>query len=208
VTAGPTRELIDAVRFIGNRSSGRQGYVIAEEAARRGADVTLVSGPTSLPDPFGVTTVRVETAAQMRDAVEDAYAAADAVIAAAAVADFRPAVPVAGKLKKDAAPDVIALERTEDILASLGTRKGKRVLIGFAAEAGEVAASARGKLVAKGLDLVVANDIIEPGAGFETATNRVTLVSAAGEEALPLMDKRAVARIVLDRLADLVEGLK
>jgi len=122
------------------------------------------------------------------------------------VADFRPATPVAGKLKKDTAPDVVALERTDDILASLGAHKGKRVLIGFAAESGDVVAAARGKLVAKGLDLVVANDVTEPGAGFDVPTNRVTLVSAAGEEALPLMDKRAVARIVLDRLADLVEG--
>jgi phosphopantothenoylcysteine decarboxylase/phosphopantothenate--cysteine ligase len=206
VTAGPTREPIDGVRFIGNRSSGRQGYAIAEEAARRGASVTLVSGPTSLPDPFGVTTARVETAEQMREAVEAAYGDADAVIAAAAVSDFRPAAPVAGKLKKDIAPDAIALERTADILAGLGERKGSRVLIGFAAETGDVLASARGKLTAKNLDLVVANDVSEPGAGFDTVTNRVALVSAAGEEELPLMDKRAVARIVLDRLQTLLEG--
>jgi phosphopantothenoylcysteine decarboxylase/phosphopantothenate--cysteine ligase len=165
-----------------------------------------VSGPTSLPDPFGVTILRIETAAQMCEAVEHAYEGADAVIAAAAVADFRPAAPASGKLKKEAAPGVLALERTQDILASLGARKGTRVLIGFAAEAGEAATAARGKLVAKGLDLVVANDVTERGAGFEGPTNRVTLVSAAGDEALPCMDKRAVARIVLDRLADLLEG--
>jgi phosphopantothenoylcysteine decarboxylase / phosphopantothenate---cysteine ligase len=206
VTAGPTREPIDAVRFIGNRSSGRQGYAIAEEAARRGATVTLVSGPTSLPDPFGVTTVRVETAEQMREAVEAAYGEADAVVAAAAVADFRPASPATGKLKKDAAPGAIALERTADILAALGERKGPRVLVGFAAETGDILASARGKLAAKHLDLVVANDVSEPGAGFDSVTNRVVLVTGDGDEPLPLMDKRAVARAVLDRLQILLEG--
>ncbi|MDO8964295.1 MAG: bifunctional phosphopantothenoylcysteine decarboxylase/phosphopantothenate--cysteine ligase CoaBC [Coriobacteriia bacterium] len=206
VTAGPTREPIDAVRYIGNRSSGRQGYALAEEAARRGADVTLVSGPTALADPFAVRTVRVETAAQMHDAVEAAYGECDVVIAAAAVSDFRPIAPVGGKLKKGDAPEAIALERTTDILAGLGERKGARVLIGFAAEAGAAAEYARGKLSSKNLDLVVANDVTEPGAGFDTVTNRVTLVSADGDEELPLMDKRAVARAVLDRLERLLEG--
>jgi len=206
VTAGPTREPIDAVRFIGNRSSGRQGYAIAEEAAKRGATVTLVSGPTELPDPFGATTVRVGTAAEMLDAVDAAYGAADVVVAAAAVADFRPVAPVDRKIKKDSAPDSVALERTVDILASLGARKDGRVLVGFAAETGETIAAARGKLQAKNLDLVVANDVTEPGAGFETRTNRVTLVSAEGAEELPLMDKRAVARAILDRVTTIMEG--
>lgn len=205
VTAGPTREPIDAVRFIGNRSSGRQGYAIAAEAAKRGAEVTLVSGPTSLPDPFGVRTLRVETAAEMLAAVEEAYEGARVVIAAAAVADFRPAARAAGKLKKDAAPDAIALERTVDILASLGERKGGRVLVGFAAEAGEAAGYARGKLEAKNLDLVVANDVSQPGSGFDARTNRVTLVGSGGDEELPLMDKKAVARVVLDRVQGLLE---
>ena len=206
VTAGPTREPIDAVRFIGNRSSGRQGYAIAEEAARRGAAVTLVSGPTSLPDPFGVTTIRVETAAQMLAAVESAYGEVDAVVAAAAVADFRPAAPVAGKLRKGEAPSAVDLERTVDILATLGADKGARVLVGFAAEAGDAVTSARAKLAAKNLDLVVANDVTEPGAGFEVLTNHVSLVEADGAEELPLMDKRAVARAVVDRLQALMEG--
>lgn len=206
VTAGPTREPIDPVRYVGNRSSGRQGYAVAEEAARRGAKVTLVSGPTELPDPFGVRTVRVETAARMREEVEAAYPRADVVIAAAAVADFRPVRPADGKLKKETAPDFIELERTADILASLGARKDGRVLVGFAAETGDLVASARAKLTAKNLDLVVANDVTQPGAGFGTLTNRVTIVDADGEQELPLMDKRAVARTVLDRIEALREG--
>jgi len=208
VTAGPTREPLDAVRFLGNRSSGRQGYAIAEEAARRGAQVTLVSGPTSLPDPFGTSTVRVETAAQMLDAVEAAYGVADVVIAAAAVADFRPAEAAAGKLRKADAPVEVALERTTDILASLGESKGGRVLVGFAAEAGDAVGNARAKLSAKNLDLVVANDITDPDAGFEVRTNRVTFLSADREEALPCMDKSAVARELLDRVEAILKGGK
>jgi phosphopantothenoylcysteine decarboxylase/phosphopantothenate--cysteine ligase len=205
VTAGPTREPIDPVRFVGNRSSGRQGYAIAEEAARRGAEVTLVSGPTSLPDPFGATTVRVETAAEMREAVKRAYADVDVVVMTAAVSDFRPRAPAARKLKKDVAPDTLTLERTPDILAELAKEKGKRVLVGFAAETGDVVKYARGKLAAKSLDLVVANDVSEPGIGFESKMNRVVFVSPEGEEALPVMDKRAVARELLDRLATLLK---
>ncbi len=206
VTAGPTREPVDAVRYIGNRSSGRQGYAIAEEAARRGAEVTLVSGPTTLPDPFGVTTLRVETAAEMLGAVERAYEATDVVVAAAAVADFRPSAPVAGKIRKEQGPASVPLERTVDILARLGGEKSGRILVGFAAEAGEAVTAARAKLRAKNLDLIVANDVTEPGAGFEGATNRVTLVSASGADELPLMDKRAVARAILDRLEPLLKG--
>ncbi len=200
VTAGPTREAIDAVRFIANRSSGRQGYAIAEEAARRGADVTLVSGPTALPDPFGVRTIRVESAAEMLAAVDAEFEAVDVVIAAAAVADLRPTTPVRGKIKKAEAPESIALEATVDILASLGARKGPRTLVGFAAEAGHAVASARGKLASKNLDLVVANDITAPDAGFDVSTNRVTLIDRDRAIALPLMDKPAVARAVLDRI--------
>lgn len=206
VTAGPTREPLDAVRFLGNRSSGRQGYAVAEEAARRGATVTLVSGPTRLSDPFGVTTVRVETAEEMLRAVEDAYGAAQLVIGAAAVADFRPVKRIEGKLKKDSPLEAIVLERTIDILAILGARKGERVLVGFAAEAGDPVASARGKLTAKNLDLVVANDIMQPDAGFESRTNRVTFVTAAGDEPLPLLGKEAVARALLDRIQTIMEG--
>ncbi len=206
VTAGPTREPIDAVRFIGNRSSGRQGYAVADEAARRGADVTLVSGPTALPDPFGVRVVRVETASEMHGAVEAAYSDCDLVVMAAAVADMRPAAPASGKLKKDAAPETLQLERTEDILAALGRRKGTRVLVGFAAETEHVLEHAREKLTAKNLDLVVANDVSAPGAGFDGPTNVVVFVTPEGEESLPLMGKEAVARALLDRLDPMVKG--
>jgi phosphopantothenoylcysteine decarboxylase/phosphopantothenate--cysteine ligase len=206
VTAGPTREPIDPVRFVGNRSSGRQGYAVAEEAAGRGARVTLVSGPTSLPDPFGVACVRVETAEQMRDAVLVAYADADAVVMTAAVADFRPAEAAPGKLKKASAPKSLELERTQDILAALGREKGRRVLVGFAAETGDVVASAREKLVAKNLDLVVANDVSSPDAGFEVATNRVVFITRHAQDARPLMSKKAVAGELLDRLDAMLKG--
>lgn len=206
VTAGPTQEPIDPVRYIGNRSSGRQGYAIAEEAARRGAHVTLVSGPTELPEPFCVDVVRVKTAKEMLDATLMASEGADVVVAAAAVADFRPVSAAEGKLKKADAPDKLELERTDDILATLGERKGRRILVGFAAETGDPVASAREKLSRKSLDLVVANDVTREGAGFGTATNIVTLVDAAAEEALPLMDKKAVARVVLDRIEALLKG--
>ncbi|MBE0476496.1 MAG: bifunctional phosphopantothenoylcysteine decarboxylase/phosphopantothenate--cysteine ligase CoaBC [Coriobacteriia bacterium] len=206
VTAGGTREPIDAVRFLGNRSSGRTGFAIAEEAARRGAEVTLVSGPCELPDPFGVRVVRVTTALQMRDAVGAAYGESECVIAAAAVADFRPAEASPGKVKKDEAPDVLRLERNPDILAELGERKGKRVLVGFAAETERLVQNARAKLEAKELDLVVANDVSVPGLGFGSTRNRWTLVSAGGAEELPEMEKSALARALLDRVAALLGG--
>ena len=208
VTSGGTRERIDAVRFIGNRSSGRQGYAIAEEAARRGADVTLVSGPTQLADPFGVRTVRVETAAEMLAAVVAAYGDAGVVIAAAAVADLRPAAPVVGKIAKADSPESIGLERTVDILALMGEHKGPRTLVGFAAEAGDPVDSARAKLAAKHLDLIVANDVTAPDAGFDVPTNRVTLIDRSAAVELPLMDKRAVARAVLDRVEALRKDVR
>lgn len=200
VTSGPTRESIDGVRFIGNRSSGRQGHAIAEEAARRGAEVTLVSGPTALPDPPGVCTVRVETAAEMLVAVEDWFPRCDVVIAAAAVADLRPVSAVAGKIPKGEAPGTLELEPTVDILARLGEYKGDRTLVGFAAQCGDPVPAATEKLAAKNLDLIVANDVTAPGAGFDVTTNLVALIDSEGVEALPLMDKRAVARAVLDRI--------
>lgn len=201
VTAGPTREPIDPVRFIGNASSGKTGYAIAQEAARRGAAVTLVSGPTSLPDPFGVTTVRVTTAAEMAAAVEAAYVSADVVVASAAVADFRPVRPADAKQSKDEAPLVIELERTEDILAGLGARKQGRVLVGFAAETSDVLASARRKLGSKTLDLVLANDVSDPALGFASDDNRVWFVDEEGETQLPIMSKRALAHLLWDRIA-------
>ncbi|MGV8082541.1 MAG: bifunctional phosphopantothenoylcysteine decarboxylase/phosphopantothenate--cysteine ligase CoaBC [Coriobacteriia bacterium] len=202
VTAGPTQEPIDPVRFIGNRSSGKAGYAIAEEAARRGAEVTLVSGPTVLPDPFGgVRVVRVTTALQMRDAVRATYADADVVIASAAVSDFRAKMPSKQKQKKAEAPLVVELERNPDILAELGAEKGGRVLVGFAAETADVIGYAQGKLSAKNLDLVVANDVSAEGLGFGSDANRVWLVSAEGVQALPVMSKTAIARLLWDEVA-------
>lgn len=201
VTAGPTHEPIDPVRFVGNRSSGKQGYAIAEELARRGARVTLVSGPVGLPDPFGVTTVRVQTALEMQSAVESVYDTCDVVVATAAVADFRPQTVASDKIKKAAAPDELRLVANPDILAGLGSRKGHRVLVGFAAESQDLAAYARAKLVQKNLDLVVANDITEPGLGFGSDSNRVVFVTAAGERTFQPMTKRAIAVILGDEIA-------
>jgi len=201
VTAGPTHEPIDPVRFIGNASSGTTGFAIAEEAARRGADVTLVTGPVSLPDPFGVAVTRVTTATQMADAVGAFYPHTDAVVATAAVSDFRPSSPAAEKLKKDAAPDSILLTRNPDILADLGEHKDGRVLIGFAAETQDVIGHAAEKLRAKNLDAVVANDVSDPAMGFGSAWNRVAFVTADGVDELPVMSKKDIARELWDRLA-------
>jgi len=200
VTAGPTYEPIDAVRFIGNRSSGKTGFWIAEEAARRGGEVTLVTGPSPLPDPFAVTAVRVTTAAEMREAVMDAYASCDVVIASAAVSDFRPAAAATEKLKKDAAPPAIELVRTDDILAALGADKGDRVLVGFAAESSNVIENAREKLASKNLDLVVANDISTAEGGFGADRNRVTFVSKDSAEETDLVHKRELAARLIDRV--------
>lgn len=197
VTAGPTREPIDPVRFIGNRSSGRMGYAVAEAARTRGHDVTLVSGPVALGAPEGVRRIVVETAAEMQAATESWFAVSDALVMAAAVADWRPKARSALKIKKRDGPAVLELERTPDILAGIKGRKGGRVVVGFAAETGDPVPEARRKLTEKDLDLVVANDVLEPGAGFEVETNRVTLVSRDAVEPLPLMTKREVAdRIV------------
>ena len=199
VTAGGTREPIDPVRFVGNRSSGKQGHALAAEAVARGAHVTLVT-TTAQPVPLGVEVVRVATAAEMEEAVLARSAAADVVLMAAAVADFRPKAAAPEKLKKaDGVPEVL-LETTTDILATLGERRPPgQTLVGFAAETGDVRAFAAAKLRQKRLDLVVANDVAAPGAGFEHDTNRVVVLGADGfEQDGALMDKRAVARMVLD----------
>jgi len=201
VTAGPTHEAIDPVRFIGNGSSGTTGFEIAEEAARRGATVTLVSGPVTLPDPFGVRTVRVTTAVEMESAVESSYAQADVVVATAAVSDFRPARPAVHKLKKSEAPESIELVRNPDILQSLGDRKGGRLLVGFAAETQNAVAFGREKMKAKNLDAIVVNDVSDPAMGFGSATNRVTFVTAEGCEELDVLPKRTIARELWNRLA-------
>jgi phosphopantothenoylcysteine decarboxylase/phosphopantothenate--cysteine ligase len=199
VTAGGTREPIDPVRFVGNRSSGKQGHALATEAAARGAKVTLVT-TVDLPAPTTADVLRVETAAEMADAVHGAEAAADVVVMAAAVADFRPAQVAERKLKKQAGVPEITLEPTPDILAGLGTRKRPgQTIVGFAAETDEVRQNAAAKLAAKGIDLIVANDVTAPGAGFEHDTNRVVIMDADGtEREVPLADKRAIARAVFD----------
>jgi phosphopantothenoylcysteine decarboxylase/phosphopantothenate--cysteine ligase len=199
VTAGPTREYLDPVRFLSNRSSGRMGYALARAARRRGAAVLLVSGPTGLDDPRGMTTRRVETAEEMAREATDAVAEASVVIAAAAVADYRPAERSAGKEAKRAGRSALELEGTPDVVASLPRRR-ELIVVGFAAETGDLVARAREKLGRKQLDLIVANDVTAEGAGFDVDTNRVTLIDAAGAQELPLLDKDAVADAVLDRI--------
>ncbi|HEU0012559.1 MAG TPA: bifunctional phosphopantothenoylcysteine decarboxylase/phosphopantothenate--cysteine ligase CoaBC, partial [Longimicrobium sp.] len=203
VTAGPTREAIDPVRFIGNRSSGRMGYEIAAAAWRRGADVVLVSGPSPLPPPPGAELRRVETAEEMRAAVAEALPSADALVMAAAVADFRPASAAAQKFKKESGgvPD-IPLEPTADVLrATREARPAGCVVVGFALETADAVENGRRKLEGKGLDLLVVNDATEPGAGFEVDTNRVVLLQPGREdEALPLLSKAEVADRILDRV--------
>jgi phosphopantothenoylcysteine decarboxylase/phosphopantothenate--cysteine ligase len=203
VTAGPTLEDIDAVRFVGNRSSGRMGFAVAAEAHRRGADVILVAGPTTIEPPVVGEVVRVRSAREMRDAVVAHAAGADAVVMAAAVADYTPAGgPATGKIEKGGALQM-TLERTPDILAELGQARGgadRPVLVGFAAQAGDVLDAARRKLAAKRVDLIVANDVAAAGSGFDVDTNEVTLVTGEAAERLPLMSKADVAIAILDRV--------
>ncbi len=199
VTAGGTREPLDPVRYIGNRSSGRQGHALAAEARRRGAAVTLVSASV-LDPPWGVEFVPVETAAELARAVLGRAAEFDVVVMAAAVADFRPRSASPTKLKKrDGLPQIV-LEPTEDVLAELGRRRRPgQVLVGFAAETGDAVAAGAAKLVEKGVDLVVVNDVSAPGVGFESATNAVTILDAAGGRVdVPLGPKPTIAAAVLD----------
>jgi phosphopantothenoylcysteine decarboxylase / phosphopantothenate---cysteine ligase len=209
VTAGPTREPIDPVRFISNPSSGKMGYAIAHVAARRGAEVALVSGPTALADPAGVKVIPVETAEQMARAVEAEAGGMDLFVGAAAVSDYRPQRASPSKIKKGDRDETLVLSRTPDILAGLGARfAGKRdapVLVGFAAETDDVIAHAREKLKRKGCDLVVANKVGAPGAGFGGDTNRVALVSAA-ELAEIEGPKEKVAEAILDWILPLLEA--
>ena len=207
VSAGGTREPIDAVRVIANRSSGKQGYAIAAEAAARGAAVTLVS-TVELPVPPGVQVRAVETAAQMQAAMTELSPSADVVVMAAAVADFRPVTAATGKIKKDGGVPEIVLEPTPDILAALGERKHDgQVLVGFAAETSDLLAHAESKLRRKRLDLIVANDVSQPGVGFQHDTNAVTLLHANGlVRTVDLTDKRSIARAVLDSVCALRTG--
>ncbi len=199
VTAGGTREPLDPVRFIGNRSSGKQGHAVAEVALERGAAVTLIT-TTELPVPSGIERVRVDTAAQMRDAVSGRAAHADVVVMAAAVADFTPAQVAPDKLKKRDGAPVVELHPTVDILAELGaTKPDGQTLVGFAAETRDIRDNALQKLRAKGADLIVVNDVAAPGAGFEFDTNEVLILGADGsEDHVELTDKRSVACRVLD----------
>jgi phosphopantothenoylcysteine decarboxylase / phosphopantothenate---cysteine ligase len=203
VSAGPTYEDIDAVRYVGNRSSGKMGYAIAAEAAKRGARVVLVSGPSALERPAGVEVIAVRSASEMHTAILPHAAQADIVVMAAAVADYTPdRGPAAGKIEKKDAPLDLRLVRTVDILAELGRSRGaadRPVLVGFAAESGDPVARGREKLLRKNADLIVANDIANEGAGFDSDSNAVTLISRDDEEAIPLAPKSQIAVSILDR---------
>jgi phosphopantothenoylcysteine decarboxylase/phosphopantothenate--cysteine ligase len=203
VTAGGTEEPVDPVRHLGNRSSGKMGFAVAEAARDRGAEVTLVSAPTSLPDPTGVEVIHVQTARQMKEAVARAVNKADALIMAAAVADYQPKSAAKSKIKKDAATMTLELVRTSDILTEV---QGNFVRVGFAAESEDVVANARQKLDKKKLDLIVANDITSTDSGFGVDTNKVTIIDNKGNaDNLPLLTKREVADKILDKVAGLLE---
>jgi phosphopantothenoylcysteine decarboxylase / phosphopantothenate---cysteine ligase len=204
VTAGPTFEDLDPVRFLSNRSSGKMGYAVAETAAQRGAKVILVSGPVNLEVPPGVEIVRVRSAKEMHHAAVHRVADASIAILAAAVADYRPAEQQSEKIKKANAPLTISLEPTTDILLEVARNKGQKIVVGFAAETDHVAENARKKLAAKNADLVVANDVTAEGAGFDQDTNVVTLFSRDGRDlALPKMSKSEVAQRILDEVVRL-----
>jgi phosphopantothenoylcysteine decarboxylase/phosphopantothenate--cysteine ligase len=209
VTAGPTCEDIDPVRFLTNRSSGKMGYALAEAANRRGARVVLVSGPTDLKIPDGVDWVPVRATEQMQRAVRERASGASVVIMAAAVSDYRPAAQRDKKLKRGEVSFTLELEPTPDILAELGREKRGQILVGFAAETHNVAENARGKLARKGADMIVANDLTQEGAGFDTDTNIVTLYLRDGREIpLPKMTKLDVANQILDRVLELQKHSK
>ena len=207
VTAGPTHEPVDAVRYLGNRSSGRMGFAVAIEAARRGAQVTLVTGPVALADPPGIEVVRVETSDEMAREVLARFDRAEIVVMAAAVADFRPEHVVKGKIKKDAAPAQIEVRRTTDILGTLGKQKERQVLVGFAAETEDLEGEARRKLSEKNLDLIVANEVGRPGTGFGEETNRAAILGRGGDDEPPrLWTKPELASAIVDRASALLHG--
>jgi phosphopantothenoylcysteine decarboxylase/phosphopantothenate--cysteine ligase len=208
VTAGPTHEDLDPVRYVGNRSSGRMGFALASEAGRRGADVTLVVGPTTLEPPPAREVVRVRSAAEMHDAVMSRASGMDVVVMAAAVADYTPVVQAPEKISKDADSLTVVLRKTPDILAELGRRRvaagGGPVLVGFAAETDNLVSRAVAKRESKRVDLIVANDVSQPGVGFDSGTNQVTIIGPNGAEALPLQSKARVAMVILDRVERLL----
>lgn len=206
VTAGPTMEKIDPVRYITNHSSGKMGYSIAEEAARRGAEVTLVSGKTNLTAPAGVKVINIESALEMYEKVVENYEDSDIVIKSAAVADYRPKKAADQKIKKKDGDMQILLERNPDILAYLGENKGNKILVGFAAETNDIKENAYKKVNKKNLDFIVANDILEAGAGFKGDTNKVNLYFSDGHEVnLPLMSKKEVAQKIIDEILQLIK---
>ena len=210
VSAGGTQEAIDPVRFIGNHSSGKMGYALAQAASDRGADVVLIHGPTSLGKIYGVEDVAVESAEKMHAAVLEAVSDADALIMAAAVADYRPATSTAHKIKKSDRGMTLNLVRTQDILSAVAENRDEnnrlKAVIGFAAETESIVANARDKLNRKRLDLIVANDVSSDDSGFSVDTNRVTLIDSAGKaDELPLLQKQEVAEIIIDRLMGLIE---
>jgi phosphopantothenoylcysteine decarboxylase/phosphopantothenate--cysteine ligase len=208
VTAGPTRESIDPVRVVTNRSSGKMGYRVAEAAWERGADVVLITGPTALAAPVGVRVLRVETTKELERAVRDELPAADVLVMAAAPADFRPSDPSASKRARNDGALAIPMEPTDDILsATRAERRAGSVTVGFALETGDALAKGRAKLERKDLDLIVVNDALEPGAGFEVDTNRVALIGREGSaRILPLQSKREVAEAILDAVEHALGG--
>jgi phosphopantothenoylcysteine decarboxylase/phosphopantothenate--cysteine ligase len=209
LTAGPTQEDLDPVRFLTNRSSGRMGYAVAEAAAQRGAKVILVTGPTALDTPAGVTRVNVRSASEMLHSVEENFSAATIAIFAAAVADYRPTEAAWQKIKKTAGDITLRLEPNPDILAIIARKRGHRLIVGFAAETDKVAENARKKLTDKNADLIVANDVTAEGAGFEVDTNIVTLFARDGRDlALPKLTKREVAHRILDEVVRLTASVK
>lgn len=204
ITAGPTRELLDPVRFISNRSTGKMGFALAQAAQARGHEVTLIAGPVTLPTPDGVTRIDIETALQMLDAVECHLPAHEVYISCAAVADWRPATYSPTKLKKAGMDGTIQLVRNPDILKTVRPLKDNKLFVGFAAETGVPDAEATRKLNEKGLDFIVANDVTAPGAGFATDTNRVTLLYPNGtREDLPLASKLEIATAIISRIEQL-----
>ena len=211
VTAGPTYEDIDPVRYVGNRSSGRMGFALAAEARRRGAEVTLIAGPTTLSPPPVDATIAVRSAADMHEAVMRVASNADVVIMAAAVADYAPAAPAAQKVTKTDGPLTLTLQRTKDILSDLGSMRAglggdRPVLVGFAAETQDLLARAREKRVRKKVDLIVANDVSKPDQGFDADTNAVTIVGEGDEQVVPLQSKARVAAVILDRVEHLLRS--
>ena len=211
VTAGPTYEDIDPVRYVGNRSSGRMGFALAAEARRRGAEVTLIAGPTTVTPPSVDATIAVRSAADMHEAVMRVASNADVVIMAAAVADYAPAAPAAQKVTKTDGPLTLTLQRTKDILSDLGSMRAglggdRPVLVGFAAETQDLLARAREKRVRKKVDLIVANDVSKPDQGFDADTNAVTIVGEGDEQVVPLQSKARVAAVILDRVEHLLRS--